>query len=257
MNFEEEMKTIARIFLFSFWAALIGFWPAGADAQAGALARCGLGSPGSLLGLAPGGPGARAAIIKRAIKCLQATGGAPARGSPGVGGQFITFDPPGSTLTLASGITPDGTITGYYTDASGVQHGFLRDRNGSFATFDPPGSTSTAPTSISPSGEIAGAWCETSLFSCPRLHGFVRTSNGTITTFDSPNSSGGIENSIYGFSGSPPPSVNPAGAVAGTIYGFVPNYNEHGFLRDKNGVLTTIDAAPQAIPKSSPSIRRE
>ena len=32
-----------------------------------------------------------------------------------VAGDFITFDPPGSTSTVPSGITPAGVITGYYT----------------------------------------------------------------------------------------------------------------------------------------------
>ena len=137
------MKTSIRIFLFSLGTALIGFWPAGAGAQTNALARYGLGSPGGILGLAPGGPAARAAMIKRTIKCLQATGQLPATGAPAGSGRFVTIDPPGSTSTAPSGITPDGTIAGYYADASGVQHGFLRTPTGSFTTFDPPGSTST------------------------------------------------------------------------------------------------------------------
>jgi hypothetical protein len=240
------MKTIVRIFLLSLWAALIGFWPAGADAQVGAIGRCGLGSPGGILGL--GGAGARAAMIKRTIKCLQATGQAPATGSPGTGGRFVTFDPPGSTSTTPTGITPDGTIVGWYCDTAACAlqggfvgaHGFLRTPTGNFATFDPPGSKETTPTSISPSGEIVGAYCDTA--ACPRIHGFVRARDGTFTTFDSPGSSGGIFNSIYGFLGSPPPSINPAGAVAGTYFVSVPSYTERGFLRDKNGVIATINA---------------
>jgi hypothetical protein len=240
---EGEMKTSIRIFLCSLGAALIGFWPAGADAQTGALVRCGLASPGSILGAA------RAAMIKRTIKCLQATGQAPAAGPAGVGGQFVTFDPPGSTSTTPVGITPDGTIAGYYCDTAACvaqagigagAHGFLRERNGSFTTFDPPGSTSTYVGSISTNGEIAGAWCETSLFTCARPHGFVRAKNGTFTTFDSPDSSGGVLPGYYCCGA--PPSINPAGTVAGMLYGFVPGYYQRGFIRDKNGALTTIDA---------------
>jgi len=54
-------------------------------------------------------------------------------------GTFITFDPPGSTFTSPSGITPGGVIVGWYADAGGVTHGFLRTRGGSFTTFDVPG----------------------------------------------------------------------------------------------------------------------
>ena len=39
---------------------------------------------------------------------------------------IITFDPPGSVATFAYAISPAGAITGFYIDASGVQHGFLR-----------------------------------------------------------------------------------------------------------------------------------
>ena len=181
------MKTSIRISLFSLAAALIGFWPAGAGAQTDPLVRCGLGSPGSLLGLAPSGAAAHAAMIQRTLKCLQgASGRAPAAGPAGAGGQFVTFDPPGSTFTSPQGIT----ITGFYTDAKGVQHGFLRDPKGGFTTFDPPGSTSTSVSSISTNGEIVGTYCDTA--ACPRIHGFVRTRDGAFTTFDSPPGTGGI-----------------------------------------------------------------
>src|SRR5215831_278527 len=76
-----------------------------------------------------------------------------------VAGDFITFDPPGSTFTVPSGITPAGVITGYYTDKSGVQHGFLRSLAGAFTTFDPPRSSFTLPTAITPAGAVVGAYC--------------------------------------------------------------------------------------------------
>jgi hypothetical protein len=227
------MKTSIRISLFSLGAALVGFWPAGAGAQVSALQRCALASPGSLLGLAPSGAAAHAAMIQRTLKCLQgANGQAPAAASAGVGGQFVTFDPPRSTNTTPTGITPDGTITGYYNDAGGMQHGFLRDSSGSFTTFDPPGSTYTYVGSISPNGEIAGAYCNT--ITC---YGFVRAGDGTITTFNAPGASSKIFAPLYAFA--LPPGINPAGAVAGT---YSDTSGEHGFLRAKNGAFTTIDA---------------
>ena len=50
-----------------------------------------------------------------------------------VAATFITFDPPGSTFTVASAITATGTIIGFYTDASGV----MRKRGGTFTIFKP------------------------------------------------------------------------------------------------------------------------
>ena len=233
------MKTISnRIFLFSLGAALTGFWLGAADAEAGVLGPCGLASPGGIFGLASGGAGARAAMIMRTIKCLQATGQAPHTGSHGGGGRFVTFDPPGSTSTTPSGITPEGTITGSYADASGVQHGFLRTPTGRFTTFDPPGSTSTTPTSISPNGEIVGVYCN--MPACAPSHGFIRARDGAFATFDSPAGSGGISPAIY-IPGGPPPDINPSGEVAGTYFASVPSFTEHGFLRAKNGAFTTID----------------
>ena len=58
---------------------------------------------------------------------------------------ITTFDPPGSTFTAPSAITPSGVIIGSYVDASGVTHGFLRTPSGSFTTIDVPGSTFTTP----------------------------------------------------------------------------------------------------------------
>ena len=236
------MNTSIRIFLFSLGAGLIGFGPAGADAQTSALMRCGL--AGSILRPAPGGPSAHAAMM-RTLKCLQGTGQAPAAGPQGAGGQFVTFDPPGSTLTSPQAIAPDGTIAGQYCDTAACAaqfgfvgtHGFLRNPNGNFTTFDPPGSTYTYVGSISTNGEIAGVYCSTA--ACAPYHGFIRARDGTYTTFDSPAGSGGIN---PGFFGPSPPGINPAGAVAGTYYAYVPNFTTHGFLRDKNGAFTTIDA---------------
>ena len=41
-------------------------------------------------------------------------------------GKLTTFDPPGSTSTQPTCINDTGAITGFYADASGVTHGFLR-----------------------------------------------------------------------------------------------------------------------------------
>jgi len=89
-----------------------------------------------------------------------------------IDGTFTTFDPPGSTLTVAAGINPAGVITGFWsaTGHFGVKHGFLRTRDGALTTFDPPGSTFTFPASINPAGAITGYYGDASGIT----HGFVR-----------------------------------------------------------------------------------
>lgn len=99
-------------------------------------------------------------------------------------GDFVIFDPPGSTSTGPTGITPAGAITGNYTDASGVTHGFLRTLAGTLTSFDPPGSAATQPTAISPPGVIVGRYCGDA--ACSSSPGFVRRPNGAFTTFGPP-----------------------------------------------------------------------
>jgi len=41
-------------------------------------------------------------------------------------GKLTTLDPPGSTSTQPTSINDTGAITGFYADARGVTHGFLR-----------------------------------------------------------------------------------------------------------------------------------
>jgi uncharacterized membrane protein len=237
------MKAILRIVSFLVCASFVVFCPIHASAQSSGANACAF-----LAGrIAPGipRPGAPLSVLQQVVRsqlyfrCLQshAQHAAPAANAAAQVGTFTTFDPPGSTFTLPSGITPDGVITGYYADASGVTHGFLRASNESITTFDPPGSALTQPTSINRAGQIAGAYCDTT--ACAADHGFVRASNGSFTTFDAPGG-GFISPGTYN-PGGPPPSINPAGAIAGTYFVYVPSFTVHGFLRTLGGTFTTFD----------------
>ena len=148
---------------------------------------------------------------------------------------FITFDPPGSILTLPSAVTAGGVIIGSYNDASGMTHGFLRKRNGSFTTFDVPGAASTSPTDVTPGGVITGWYSD----EVGNVHGFVRARDGSTTSFDAP-AGFNILGSMY-VPGGPPPSINPAGAIAGSYTSSLPDFTGHGFLRAPEGSFTTID----------------
>lgn len=102
-------------------------------------------------------------------------------------GTITTFDPPGSVIgtgkltgTLPSGIDPSGNyITGFYTDSTGLGHGFVRTSDGTITSFVAP-EAATTPTflvsgtagiSVNASGDIAGTFLDSNAL----FHGFVLT----------------------------------------------------------------------------------
>ena len=80
--------------------------------------------------------------------------------------EITIFDAPGAGTAPGSGfgtfptsINDGGSITGHYTDANNVNHGFLRTPGGKFITFDAPAAgtapgsgSGTLPTSINTGG---------------------------------------------------------------------------------------------------------
>jgi len=92
-------------------------------------------------------------------------------------GRFTDFDAPGADLTPGdfNGTVPQnlndfGEITGYYTDASNVNHGFLRSRDGKFTKLDAPGAVhGTIPVSNNLRGTITGFYYDARNV----IHGFV------------------------------------------------------------------------------------
>jgi hypothetical protein len=87
-------------------------------------------------------------------------------------GHLTTFQPPGTILTSPLSQVPPyfdsltaprllsidqaGDVAGSYTDAAGVQHGFVRNPYGTITSFDPPEGNQTTATSINDGGAIAG-----------------------------------------------------------------------------------------------------
>ncbi len=84
-------------------------------------------------------------------------------------GVFSLFEPPGMLLVSPVGgfggsllaphslsIDDVGDVTGSYTDAGGVEHGFVRNPYGTLTTFDPPEGDETNATSIADGGLVAG-----------------------------------------------------------------------------------------------------
>ncbi len=117
-------------------------------------------------------------------------------------GTITTFDAPGASTITGSGlirgtaaisVNTAGDITGFYVDASGVFHGFVRAANGTITTFDAPGAIAgtvtplllggTIPVSINASGDIAGFYLDTN----GMFHGFERMPGVTTTLTSSAN----------------------------------------------------------------------
>lgn len=142
----------------------------------------------------------------------------------GIGGNFVTFNAPGSENIYPSSINSSGAVAGNYSDTS--QHGFLRPPKGGWISFDVPGtftSSSEDPIIINDSGTIAGPYFDGSKF-----HGFLRALDGTLVTIDFPDST---ETEATG--------INNSGMVTGTYADA--SFNEHGFVRTKEGTWTSFD----------------
>ena len=131
----------------------------------------------------------------------------------------------------ADGINPTGTITGFYVDASSVQHGFVRATNGVITEFDPTGSILTNPNAIDAVGNITGFYFDANFVG----HGFLRTPDGTITSFDAPGAdmTPGSGNGTFGV------GLTPGGEIEGIFVDAAVVL--HGFLRGPDGTFSTFD----------------
>jgi hypothetical protein len=127
-------------------------------------------------------------------------------------------DPFGGTVISVTAISDQDVLAGYYTDASGVGHGFWRDISG-VHSFDYPGATFTVATGINHSGTITGYYAGADAV----RHGFVRDPLGNFTSFDGPNAE------IKADHGTTPTAINNSGQITGQFDG---RYGvTHGFLR--------------------------
>jgi hypothetical protein len=75
-------------------------------------------------------------------------------------------------------INAKGVITGWYGDASNVNHSFVRAKDGTITTFDAPGAgtgpgqgTAAFTGATNPAGATTGAYIDSNNV----LHGFLRT----------------------------------------------------------------------------------
>ena len=177
-------------------------------------------------------------------------------------GEITTIDAPGAGTGAFQGtgvcavdcINSEGAIVGLYVDANNVPHGFLRTSDGNFTTIDAPSAGTgafqgTAADGINAEGAIVGGYTDASNTN----HAFLRSPDGEFATFDVPGAGPGFTQGplVSGFAG-----INTRGAITG---GYVDASNvSHGFVRTRNGEITTFDVpgagagppfvTPQGIP---------
>jgi hypothetical protein len=158
-------------------------------------------------------------------------------------GRFISFEAPGADTTAnsyngtwAQGINDLGEIAGYYADATGLTHGYVRSAFGQFKSFDAPdGENGTSPLFISLAGDVVGYALDTNLL----FHAFLRRADGTIVDFVGPGScTAGILGGCYGSSAT---TVDLAGTAVGHFEDNSGNFVAHGLLRAPGGALATFD----------------
>ena len=137
-------------------------------------------------------------------------------------GTITTFDVLGLHATRPTGINARGEVTGWYSDANGMNHGFIRAPDGAIATFDaaPEG---TIPLSINTRGEITG-YC----YRGGKIFGFVRSPHGVFFTFAASPGAGATV----------AVGINTEGDIAGYVGD---SSGTHGFLRDAHPRLWRPD----------------
>jgi uncharacterized membrane protein len=153
-----------------------------------------------------------------------ATGSSPRIQFPGFlldRGRYTAFEVAGAlTETFPVGIKDRGQIVGYYLDAGGTSHGFLRDKKGVFTTIDGPDGTGASATDINDRGQIIGVLPDDTT-GATGLRGFL-LSKGVYTTFDAP----GVP-IIHAF------DINNRGQIVGTTLSDPALTEVHGFLLAK------------------------
>lgn len=170
-------------------------------------------------------------------------------------GAITEYDPPGAGTAPnqgtypanLSGINPEGASVGEYADVNYVSHGYLRTPDGSFTTIDDPYAVQgTFVLGINPAEMISGVYIDAN----SAFHGYVRDSDGTITGYDVPGAGTGTYQGTNACWFIPCwGGINPAGTITGF---YVDGSNVfHGFLRTREGKITTFDA-PGAGSVGSP-----
>jgi hypothetical protein len=163
-------------------------------------------------------------------------------------GQFTTFDAPdawntpsnpalASRGTVGQVINGEGTVAGYYNDANGMLHGFVRASHGAITEFDAPNSANgtivggPSGSALNAEGFVTG-WSFDANYG---VHGYLRHPDGSFETIDIPGAGSGSAPQ-----GTWSASINDERVIVGFYVDS--NIVAHGFLRAPNGAITTFDA---------------
>jgi hypothetical protein len=163
--------------------------------------------------------------------------------------QIITFDVTEAGTGTGQGtfpyaITPSGEVAGWFLDANNAGHGFIRSTDGKITKFDAPAAgisayQGTAPWSINAAGTTTGFYVDANCVE----HGFVRQQDGELTAFDGPGAGTTVicvQLNAFVYQGTAELDINDSGEIAGVIID--DNSVSHGFVRAKDGAITTFDA---------------
>jgi hypothetical protein len=157
-------------------------------------------------------------------------------------GKFTTLDVPEADTTpntfrgtVAQNINDWGETTGYYTDAAGVQHGFVRSPEGRYTSFDVPGNAGgPTPLNINDEGVVGGYAADANFL----IHAFIREPNNAYSVFDGPGvcTDGGYPNGCYGT------GVGPVSLFGVALGHFTDsNLTQHDFIREPSGKIILVD----------------
>jgi len=117
----------------------------------------------------------------------------------------------GAVSTVASNITDDNTVCGFWTDANAISHGFFGTLGHGYTTFDVAingvKAASTQAFGCNNNGDIVGQFADSS----GDLHGFIYH-EGKYEQFDAPGSS---QVAVFGVQGTLINGINDLGDIVG------------------------------------------
>jgi hypothetical protein len=208
---------------------------------------------------------------------------------------FVSFDAPdagksGKQGTFPTSISQTGAVAGWYIDAGGAVHGFVRLTSGQVLEFSVPSGGNTIPNAINRHGQVVGTY---GLAHSNHTRGFLHNVNRGFTRIDVPDAldtipyatddSGNIAGTYddsagvwHGFlrassasyalfdapgagtaqsQGTTPVAMNANGEITGFYVDA--NGQRHGFIRDALGNFTTFDAAGTGTQPTSINLSGE